>query len=116
MFHPVDCQVGKTIRKRRKMIGMSQEELGKAVGITFQQVQKYERGANRVSCSRLAAIAKVLKTPIEAFFGEYGQGVSHPLEFPTKEEMKMVRSFRGMPPQAQKAFLSFSEVVGGQHG
>jgi transcriptional regulator with XRE-family HTH domain len=65
---PVDLHVGARIRMRRKLIGMSQEQLAEALGLTFQQVQKYERGANRVSASKLYETAKTLRTPIGYFF------------------------------------------------
>ena len=68
MKHPVDVHVGKRIRHRRWMVGMTQQQLGEAVGIKFQQIQKYERGANRISASRLYDIAKVLGVPINFFF------------------------------------------------
>ena len=68
--HPVDVEVGKRILLRRKMIGMSQSTLGAALGITFQQVQKYERGTNRVGSSRLSHIAQVLGVPVSYFFPE----------------------------------------------
>jgi len=66
----VDIVVGKRVRLRRVAIKMSQEELAKALGITFQQVQKYENGTNRISCSRLYDIARALKTPIGYFFAD----------------------------------------------
>jgi transcriptional regulator with XRE-family HTH domain len=65
---PVDVHVGARIRTRRLLIGMNQETLAKALGLTFQQVQKYEGGANRVSASRLSQIADVLQVPIAYFF------------------------------------------------
>ncbi|MDH0615599.1 MULTISPECIES: helix-turn-helix transcriptional regulator [unclassified Agrobacterium] len=68
--HPVDVEVGKRILLRRKMIGMSQGTLGTALGITFQQVQKYEKGTNRVGSSRLSHIAQILGVPVSYFFGE----------------------------------------------
>ena len=64
----VDAHVGSRVRMRRQLIGMSQEKLGDLLGITFQQVQKYERGANRVSASRLHHMSKVLGVPIQFFF------------------------------------------------
>lgn len=66
---PIDVAVGARIRLRRKALGISQSKLADAIGVTFQQVQKYERGANRVSASTLAKIAKALDTPVAAFFG-----------------------------------------------
>lgn len=68
MTHPVDIFVGKKIKQRRSMIGASQSAIAEELGVTFQQVQKYERGINRVSCSRLYDFAKVLRVPITFFF------------------------------------------------
>lgn len=68
MSHPVDIHVGKMLRLRRKLLGLSQEAVANAVSITFQQVQKYERGVNRISASRLAEFAQVLNVPIVYFF------------------------------------------------
>ena len=64
----VDLHVGGRVRMRRKMLGVSQEHLADALGLTFQQVQKYERGANRVSASKLYEIAKTLQVPVPYFF------------------------------------------------
>lgn len=66
--NPVDLHVGARIRMRRKLLGVSQEKLAEQLGLTFQQVQKYERGANRVSASKLYEIAKALQTSVAYFF------------------------------------------------
>lgn len=66
--HPTDVLVGNRIRQRRALLGMSQTALGKAVGLTFQQIQKYERGANRASASKLYEFATVLDVPVSFFF------------------------------------------------
>ncbi len=68
LSHPVDTHVGSRLRQRRALLGMSQTDLGKAVGLTFQQVQKYERGFNRISSSRLFEFSKVLDVPVAHFF------------------------------------------------
>lgn len=68
---PVDIHVGARLRMRRAMVGFSQERLAEAVGLTFQQVQKYERGTNRVSASRLYQFGKVLDVPVGYFFEQY---------------------------------------------
>lgn len=73
--NPTDIHVGSRIRLRRNMLGMSQEKLGETLGITFQQVQKYEKGTNRVGASRLQAIAQVLGVPV-AFMFEDAPGSS----------------------------------------
>src|ERR1700688_151631 len=66
--NPIDIHVGARVRLRRMMLGMSQEKLGDGLGITFQQIQKYEKGTNRVSASRLQHIARILLVPIPFFF------------------------------------------------
>jgi transcriptional regulator with XRE-family HTH domain len=68
--HPVDVHVGSRMRQRRTLLGMSQTKLGNAVGLTFQQIQKYERGSNRIGSSRLFEFAKVLDVPVSHFFDE----------------------------------------------
>jgi transcriptional regulator with XRE-family HTH domain len=68
--HPVDIHVGARLRQRRQLLGLSQEKLGEAVGLTFQQVQKYERGANRIGASRLYELSRVLDVPVGFFFDE----------------------------------------------
>jgi len=75
--HPVDIHVGSRIRMRRTLLGLSQEKLGDALGLTFQQVQKYERGANRVGSSRLYEISRILDVPVSFFFEEMTGDVSN---------------------------------------
>ena len=72
--NPIDIHVGSRIRLRRAMVGMSQEKLGESLGITFQQVQKYEKGTNRVGASRLQNIAAVLNVPVSFFFEDAPSG------------------------------------------
>jgi len=72
--NPIDTHVGSRVRMRRLILSMSQEKLGDAIGLTFQQVQKYEKGTNRMGSSRLQQIANVLKVPVTFFFeGTPGQ-------------------------------------------
>jgi transcriptional regulator with XRE-family HTH domain len=68
--NPIDVHVGKRVRMRRMMLAMSQEKLGDALGLTFQQVQKYEKGTNRISASRLQQISLVLQVPVPFFFSK----------------------------------------------
>ncbi|MEJ0063400.1 MAG: helix-turn-helix transcriptional regulator [Alphaproteobacteria bacterium] len=67
---PIDIHVGQRLRQRRMLLGMSQEKLGDAVRLTFQQIQKYERGANRMGASRLFRIAQILSVPVSYFYGD----------------------------------------------
>jgi transcriptional regulator with XRE-family HTH domain len=66
--NPIDIHVGSRVRLRRTMLGMSQEKLGESLGITFQQIQKYEKGTNRVGASRLQNISSILNVPVSFFF------------------------------------------------
>jgi transcriptional regulator with XRE-family HTH domain len=66
--NPIDKHVGSRVRMRRMMVGMSQEKLGDALGLTFQQVQKYEKGTNRIGASRLQQISHILQVPVAFFF------------------------------------------------
>src|SRR3954462_12063224 len=68
--NPIDIRVGARLRLRRNMLGLSQEKLGEAIGLTFQQVQKYERGANRIGASRLHELSRVLDVPVSFFFDD----------------------------------------------
>jgi len=68
--NPIDVHVGSRVRLRRTLLGMSQERLGEAIGLTFQQVQKYERGANRIGASRLFDLSRVLDVPVSFFFDD----------------------------------------------
>ena len=74
--NPIDKHVGARVRMRRLLVGMSQEKLGTALGVSFQQVQKYEKGTNRIGAGRLQEIAKILKVPVSFFFSNGNGGSS----------------------------------------
>ncbi|MDA8230288.1 MAG: helix-turn-helix transcriptional regulator [Magnetospirillum sp.] len=77
--HPVDVHVGSRVRLRRTLLGLTQGKLAEAVGLTFQQVQKYERGANRISASRLYDFSRVLDVPISFFFDDMPEELGRPV-------------------------------------
>ncbi len=109
--HPVDIHVGARIRLRRTLLGMSQEKLGDAVSLTFQQIQKYERGANRVSASRLYQFAQVLSVPVSSFF----DGLDSPSIGPVTDDRLMLETARALsqlPETTRRAALSFLKVLG----
>jgi transcriptional regulator with XRE-family HTH domain len=84
--NPTDKYVGSRVRMRRMMLGMSQEKLADALGLTFQQIQKYEKGTNRISASRLQAICQILDTPVHFFFEGAplsGKGMETPGDSPS---------------------------------
>ena len=95
--HPIDLHVGAKLRQRRKSLGMSQQRLGEEIDITFQQVQKYERGANRVSASKLYEMSQVLNIPVTFFFDGYGNTAENETFLPSQSEQNV------------QAFLSTSE-------
>lgn len=113
MAHPVDVYVGKRLRMRRTILGMSQEAIGNAIGVTFQQVQKYERGINRMGSSRLYDFSRLLGVPVSYFFEGYAEesGLStytaglaeeRPTEFEhekltSRETLEMMRSYYRIP-------------------
>ena len=74
--NPIDVHVGRRMRLRRTLLGVSQERLGEAIGLTFQQIQKYERGTNRIGASRLFDLARVLDVPVGFFFDDMSEDVA----------------------------------------
>jgi transcriptional regulator with XRE-family HTH domain len=118
--NPVDVHVGARIRTRRLLIGMNQETLAKALKLTFQQVQKYEGGANRVSASRLSQIADILGVPISYFFSDLEPDGAEPSlrELETRERMQrpetieLIRSYYAISdPGARRQFLDMVKAV-----
>lgn len=99
--HEVDVFVGRNIRSRRAYYGLSQTELAKKLGITFQQLQKYESGANRVSASRLWHIAQELKMPVAEFFPK--ETTFHtPIEEATRGDINLLKKLKECPPSIKK--------------
>lgn len=115
--NPVDEHVGNRVRLRRLLLGMSQEELGGELNLSFQQVQKYERGGNRISASKLFRIAQVLGVPIEFFFEGLTAtakgvtsnladfGVLHP------DTLRLMEAVQRMDIETRKKFRELAEVV-----
>ena len=94
--NPVDVHVGTRVRLRRQVLKMSQEKLGDQLGVTFQQVQKYERGANRIGASRLWKISDVLNVPINFFFDGLNDQTAQG-EFAENDQMPIVYDFINSP-------------------
>ena len=90
--NPVDVHVGTRVRMRRQVLKMSQEKLGDQLGVTFQQVQKYERGANRVGASRLWKMSQVMEVPVGFFFDGLGE-VGAVTEFAEDDQLPIVYDF-----------------------
>ena len=111
--HPVDVHVGKRIRHRRWMAGITQQHLAERIGVKFQQVQKYESGGNRISASRLWEVSSVLDVPIAYFFEGLEQGEAPAEAFiPTdKETADLVRSYRSLPQIQRRRLLDLARAL-----
>ena len=123
----VDAHVGKQLRAQRTLQGMSQGKLGEALGLTFQQVQKYERGANRIGASRLYQLSKIFGVPVDYFFQDYSEtlvrdsqltGFSETGGLPVKdplmrrETLELVRSYYGIKnAKARKAIFELIKAM-----
>lgn len=121
----VEAHVGARVRLRRTLLGMSQEQLGERLGLTFQQVQKYERGANRISAGTLYQLGQILDVPISFFYDGYheeGGGTGLPLGTgaadaeaidPAKDRrlVRLIRAWRGVPPTVQEEVLKLLSTI-----
>ncbi|WP_293866871.1 helix-turn-helix transcriptional regulator [uncultured Alsobacter sp.] len=129
--NPIDKHVGSRVRMRRVLIGMSQEKLGEALGLTFQQVQKYEKGTNRIGASRLQQISNILGMPVEFFFdgapvGEtaqpLGEGLREPADTPyvadflaSNEGVQLNRAFlRIRDPKLRRRVVDLVNAIAGE--
>jgi transcriptional regulator with XRE-family HTH domain len=122
--HPVDVHVGQRLRLRRKLAGLSQTELGEKIGVTFQQLQKYESGANRISASRLFDLSRVLDEPVSYFFDEMTENVSdagkteaaltdEPNLMAKRETLELARAYtRIADPKLRQLLRSLITAVG----
>ncbi|KAA0916808.1 helix-turn-helix domain-containing protein [Aquicoccus porphyridii] len=119
MAHPVDVHVGKRIRHRRWLVGMTQQQLAEKVGIKFQQIQKYETGANRVSASRLWDISEALDVPVSFFFeGLEDADVARDRDeavpadlMGDKEALDLVRSYYSIPENQRRRLFDLARVL-----
>lgn len=118
MKHPVDIHVGKRIRHRRWMVGMTQQQLAERVGIKFQQIQKYETGMNRVSASRLWDISDAMGIEVSFFFE--GLGRAEAIEstdaargdfMADKEALELVRSYYAIPENQRRRLFELARVL-----
>ena len=119
MKHSVDVHVGKRIRHRRWMNGTTQQQLAEAVGIKFQQIQKYETGMNRVSASRLWDIANVLGVPVSFFFEGLDTGEQTATKtgdlpgdiLTDKEALELLRSYYAIPEHQRRRLFDLARVL-----
>jgi len=116
--HPVDVHVGKRIRHRRWMVGMTQQQLAEKVGIKFQQIQKYETGMNRVSASRLWDIADTLGVSVSFFFDGLSGGATPddagalPQDLMAdKEALELVRSYYAIPEAQRRRLFDLARAL-----
>ncbi len=112
----IDVHVGQRVRQRRVLCGLSQTELANAIGLTFQQLQKYERGMNRISASKLWQISQVLVVPVQWFFKEFvepkDEDDKRKESFQMKREtLELVRNYVAAPADVQQKFLSLVKSI-----
>lgn len=120
MAHVVDTYVGARIRRRRWMLGVTQQQVASRIGVQFQQLQKYETGTNRVSASRLWEISKALEVPTSYFFegiGDESSGTGDPLaglhnDHKDKETMALVNAYYAMPETHRRKLLELARALG----
>lgn len=125
MAHPIDLHVGNRVRQRRRLLGMTQQRLADAVRIRFQQIQKYESGANRISASRLWTLSKALDVSIAYFFegveeSAYLNGANGDLSsgtpidaFENKDTIALVRAFYTMNDEPRRRLLDLAKAMSG---
>ena len=115
---PVDVHVGGRVRLRRTLLGMSQTQIAEALDLTFQQVQKYEKGVNRISASRLYHLSLIFGVPVESFFEEIEEeGSSSDDVMLTRETMELVRAYyRIRDPKVKKALHAMIKAMGKRAG
>ena len=119
MVHPIDAHIGQRIRQRRWMTKLSQMAVAERLGITFQQLQKYEVAANRVSASRLWEIAQVLEVPVAFFFEGYaaegaeaGDGTGAAPVVIDRESAEMLRAFAALSEAQRAPLLALTRTLG----
>lgn len=116
--HPVDMHVGQRLRMRRTLLGMSQEMLAERLGISFQQLQKYEKGSNRLSASRLHELARMLDVPVSFFFDELPSEGAPAIQPPAdplikRESLELVRAYYDIPdPQVRQQLVELIRLLG----
>lgn len=119
--NPVDRYVGSQLRRRRTAIGLSQDRLAAEVGLTFQQIQKYERGINRISASRLFQFCRVLAVPISYFFDGYAEpgpgeigGIPESELLLSRESMDLIRLCNRMSDPFRRRLLALTRAMTGE--
>jgi transcriptional regulator with XRE-family HTH domain len=125
MANPIDLHVGQRLRQRRRILGLTQQRLADDVNIRFQQIQKYESGANRISASRLWALAKALEVPVSFFFeglngdlaadarNGHNGAKTPPDVFSNKETIDLVRAFYSLGEEPRRRLLDLAKAMSG---
>jgi transcriptional regulator with XRE-family HTH domain len=121
LIEPVDVHVGARVRLRRILLGLSQERLGTAIGLTFQQVQKYEHGSNRISASMLHRIAQVLDVPVGFFFDDMADDMKLPPpdyddRLTRRETLELLRHYYSIPEGVRRHVYGLVKAMGRNPG
>ena len=116
MKNPIDLHIGQRVRHRRWLLGMTQQQLAQAVGIRFQQIQKYESGANRISASRLWDLARALEMPVSFFFDGLESAKDQTASaddglLQNKETMDLIRAYYGLDEGPRRRLLELAKAL-----
>ena len=121
MANDIDLHLGKRLRRRRRLLGLTQQQLAIAVGVRFQQIQKYECGANRISAARLWQLAEALEVPVSYFFDGLaeGQAANDPSEgggemFARKETLDLIRAYYQLGERPRRRLLDLARSLNGE--
>lgn len=113
MSDDIDLHIGKRVRRRRRLLGLTQEQLAGACGVRFQQIQKYECGANRISAARLWMLAQALEVPVGYFFDGLDDAVEAPVARANDESVDLIRTYYQLGERPRRRLLDLAKSLNG---
>ena len=124
MGNDIDVHLGKRLRRRRRLLGLTQQQLAGSVGVRFQQIQKYECGANRISAARLWSLSEALEVPVGYFYDGLSEPVRRPVEaaadggemFARKETLDLIRAYYQLSERPRRRLLDLAKSLHGGVG
>ena len=114
MGDDIDVHIGRRVRRRRRLLGLTQEQLAGACGVRFQQIQKYECGANRVSAARLRRLARALEVPVGYFFDGLDDAQETPIARSSDESVDLIRTYYQLGERPRRRLLDLAKSLNGE--
>ena len=114
MSDDIDFHLGKRMRRRRRLLGLTQQQLAEACGVRFQQIQKYECGANRVSAARLWRLARALEVPVGYFFEGLDDAMDAPIARTSDESVDLIRTYYQLGERPRRRLLDMAKSLNGE--